>query len=191
MSTDAKNMAKLKAARLTPAAYTTNFTERNLDRIKARVSSREFLTAEPPTNLYLYAASADRHNVARSTMAAALVAKALALQNKKVIYCRLAALLREIRCSEMEREARSFHPILQHLGHGGYVVMGDMLEYADVEDKYGYHAMHVVTDLLMTHVEEGGGLVIGATHIEPREVTGLGTEFQEFIAQRFESFCIA
>jgi hypothetical protein len=186
------NLAKLRKSCIPPFTYTTNFVEERLEQLRDRVTSQPFMDAieqENPVNLYLYAADANRANMRRVCMAVGLVAKALCLRGQKIVHCTLAGMLREIRFNEMEREQHSFNPVMEHIGTG-YIAIGDFLEFTDVEQKYGYHAVQLVADYLATHLQSGGGLILGAAQIERGGAYQFGSFFGEMLEERFESFRI-
>lgn len=183
-------LAKMRAAHIPSYALATNFDKSSMLDLKTRITTKAVLEAVTPINFYLHAVGTDKHAMRRVCTGVGLMAKALVLQGKSIIHVNLAGLLREIRFAEMEREARSFNPVLDALGAGGYVAIGDFLEFADVEQKYGYHAIQLVADYLIEHVERGGGLILGATNIPLLDATQYGAAFGAMLQNNFESYRI-
>ncbi len=188
---DVLNMKKMRAAHIPTYAINTNFDKTGLNSLKARVTSKPVIDAVLPTNFYLQSSANTKPNMQRTVVATGLVAKALALYDKPVICVRLAGLMREVRFAEMEREARSFNPVMEHIGRGGYIAIADLLEFNDVQDRYGYHAVQLAADHLIEHVERGGGLIIGATSVPLIDATQFGSSFAAMLQDNFESYTIA
>lgn len=182
-------MQAMRKAHIPPYALTTNFEKTGLIDLRARITSAAVLGADTPVNFYLHARTNTKKAMQDCAVAVGLLAKALVISRKDVIYVNLAGMLREVRLAEMEREARSINPVLDHIGRG-YIAIGDFLEFADVEQKYGYHAVQLVADYLISHLERGGGLILGASSIEPIDATQYGAAFGATLASSFESYRI-
>ncbi len=185
-------MRQMRDSHIPPYALTTNFDKSGLNDLKTRITSPTFINSASPVNFYLQAASADKSNMRRVCVACGLVAKGIVLQKQHpVIHVNLAGLLREIRFSEMEREARNYNPVMECLGRGGYVAIPDFLEFSDVEQKYGYHAVQLVADHLMEHVGRGGGLILGVSDIPLIDAAQFGSAFAAMLQDNFETYRIA
>lgn len=185
---DLNILRALRKAHIPPYAYKTNFEQENLHALRTRITDKNVLSAENRVNFFVYASSTDRAALRKSCVGVALMAKALCLQKVPVVHTTLAGLLREQRMAEMERVQETVNPVLQQLG-AGYIAISDFLEFSDVEQKYGYHSVHLAADYLIEHVERGGGLILGAGHTPPRDVTQFGVAFGALL-DTFEAYSV-
>jgi hypothetical protein len=156
--------------------------------LKARLTSRAVLDAANPVNFYMWAKEPGVHAMRRACLAVGLSAKVMCLSGLPVVHTTLAGFLREQRFAEMEREHRSMNPAIDCIGKG-YIAIGDFLEYADVELKYGYHSCQLAADYLIEHVERGGGLILGGSNISPRDAEQYGAAFYAML-DSFEAYSI-
>jgi hypothetical protein len=181
-------LRKLRAAHIPTYAYKTNFEREHLHALRARITDKQVTTADNPVNFYIYAGDGGLPALRKACIGVALMAKALCLQGIPVVHTTLAGLLREQRMAEMEREQATVNPVLKNLGTG-YLAISDILEFSDVEQKYGYHSVHLAADYLIEHVERGGGLILGAAHIPPSTVTQFGVAFSALL-DTFEAYSV-
>lgn len=181
-------ISRLRKSHIPPYTYSTNFAQRNLNALRDRIEDSQVVHAAVPVNFYLHAGDSGVRATREAVIAAGLVAKAMCIQGKRIIHTTLAGFLREQRFAEMEREANVINPVLQRIGDG-YIAICDFLEYADVEDKYGYHSLQLAADYLIEHVERGGGLILGASNITPRDAMQYGAAFNAML-DMFESYRI-
>lgn len=181
-------IAKLRRSHIPPYTYGTNFEREQLTALRDRITSAPVLNAASPINFYLYAESPTPAAMRRVCMGVGLMAKALCIQDRLVIHTTLAGFLREQRMREMEREQESTNPVMSKIG-SGYIAICDFLEHDDVEQKYGYHSCQLAADYLIEHVEYGGGLILGATNVAPRDVLQYGSAFSALL-DMFESYRI-
>ena len=184
---DAVTLQKLRKAHIPPYALTANFTTTNLLDLKARMTSKAVVDSSTPINFYVHAGDNTKAAMRRVCVAVGIMAKALCIQDRPIIHVTIAGMLRESRFNEMEREARSYNPVMSQIGKG-YIAIGDFLEFADVEQKYGYHAAHLVGDHLIEHIELGGGLILGATNIDIVDAHQYGAAFAAVLQSNFESY---
>lgn len=179
---------KLRKSHIPPYAFRTNFATEQMEHLRARIEAAAVRNAEVPINFYLHAADSSALHMRKAVVAVGLMAKAMCLQDKKVVHTTLAGFLREQRFAEMEREANSVNPVMSQIG-SGYIAICDFLEYADVEQKYGYHSLQLAADYLIEHIERGGGLILGASNIPPREAIQYGAAFNALL-DMFEAYRI-
>lgn len=185
---DPRILAKLRSAHIPPYAYQTTFDRESLSDLKARVTSKQVIEATSPINFYLYSGDSGKAAMKKTCLAVGLMAKTLCLSGLQVVHTTLAGFLREQRFAEMEREGQTLNPAIDCIGKG-YIAIGDFLEYADVEQKYGYHSCQLAADYLLEHVERGGGLILGASNIPPRDVEQFGAAFSAML-DMFEAYRI-
>lgn len=181
-------IAKLRRSHIPPNTYTTNFQKEGLGHLRDRLESAPVKSATNLFNFYLHADTATPANMRRVCLAVGLMAKAICIQDKQIVHVTLAGFLREQRMREMEREQESINPVMSRIGHG-YIAICDFLEHDDVEQKYGYHSCQLAADYLIEHIEHGGGLILGATNIAPRDVHQYGTAFSALL-DLFEAYRI-
>jgi hypothetical protein len=184
---DVRKIKLLQASHIPPYTYSTNFINEGLTNLQDRITTADTLTR--PVNMYIRAANDSKQSMRRAIVASGLLAKALCILGRPVVHVHLAGMLREARMFEKEREERSINPVLERIGKG-YIVIGDFLEFNDVEQKYGYHAVQLVADYLMSHLERGGGLILGASNIDLRDATQFGAAFNATLLDNFESYTV-
>ena len=176
--TEHPNIAKLRASRVAEYTFKTTLADHGHAGLQEMVSKREYLSDGILNSYYLAAPSGDRAGTMRATYIANLFAKHLRLSGAAVICTTMAGLMREQRVHSMEREVEEKHPVIAARGKG-YIVVTDFMMFSapPAEEIWPVRELLEAGDFLLSHVRDGGALVVPGHPKFADSVSHLGRDF--------------
>lgn len=184
------NVLKLRDSKIPDYTHSTTLVREGHAGLSDEILEKSYLKNGIFRNYYLQYAAGDGRSSQYAVLIAALLAKEVKLSGAQVIFVTLAGFIREVQFNAMDREVERINPVMKYIGKG-YIVMPDFGEFENPAEVYSQRELHAVADYLVTHVSDGGGLVLAGRPVTSDSVAAFGATLSRLLANRFDIHAVA
>lgn len=179
------NVLKLRDSKIPDYTHSTTLVKEGYAGLSEGILEKEYVVKGIFRNYYLQYKAGDGRSAQNAVLIAALLAKEIKLSGVQVMFVTLAGFIREVRFNTMDREVERINPVMKYIGKG-YIVMPDFGEFEKPAEVYSPREIYEVADYLVTHVGDGGGLVLAGRPIGSDSITSFGTALSRLLATCFD-----